>query len=118
PGAQVSYSYYASDPDTLDELTLQVHSGLQAGMQFSPTLPIINMGEVSTGFSWSPSASQWGLHLLTMRVEDSYGIYQDNTVHFLVNNAPAITSVPTTTVNVGATYNYIVTTQDLDKMYG
>lgn len=118
PGAQVSYSYYASDPDTLDELTLQVHSGLQAGMQFSPTLPIMNMGEVSTGFSWSPSASQWGLHLLTMRVEDSYGIYQDNTVHFLVNNAPAITSVPTTTVNVGATYNYIVTTQDLDKMYG
>lgn len=118
PGNNLSYDYHASDPDSTDTLTLQVLSGLMPGMSFTPSLPITAPEMLSSSFSWTPTAAQWGARLLTMRVMDKFGVNNDHTTHILVNHPPAITSSPITSTLVGSIYSYLVTTSDLDIPYG
>ncbi len=118
PGNMLQWNYFASDPDTTDIVTIDATNGVQPGMVFSPALPVVQTAAASTQFTWTPTAAQWGLHLLTLRATDQYGGYTENTAHIIVNNPPNITSTPPLTVNAGTTYTYVLTTEDLDLPYG
>lgn len=118
PGSNVSHTYMATDPDSTDVVTLSATSGVAAGMSFSPALPVTDTGAASTLFSWTPAATDWGLHTLVIRATDKYNDYSENTAFFIVNNAPTFTSLPITSVNVGQFYSYTVTTDDLNTAQG
>ncbi|HEY0110103.1 MAG TPA: putative Ig domain-containing protein, partial [Fibrella sp.] len=109
PGQTKTATYQANDPDPLDQVTLSVVSGSAPGMVFTPSAPA-NPGTAT--FSWTPTAAEWGVYHFKVRATDSYNDFIDNTVHYVVNDPPTITSTPVTTVFAGQAYSYTVVGDD------
>lgn len=103
-----SYQVSAIDPEGHDfSFTLQA----------APTGMIID--SVTGLLEWTPTADQLGEHAVTLRVEDIYGAYREQSYTVTViqeqgNQAPTIKSTPSQNVTAGETYNYQVTAIDLD----
>lgn len=117
PGTAISQAFQASDPDTGDRVVLTAPVTI-LGMSFSPTLPTAAANPTSSTLSWTPAASDWGLNRLVMKATDTYTEFAMDTVYYIVNNAPTITSTPSTTVVAGQLYTYLLSASDVNLLYG
>ncbi|SFT63256.1 Legume lectin domain-containing protein [Lishizhenia tianjinensis] len=126
PGSTYTYTVQASDPDPLDVVQIVNVQGkdmmgnkipLYAGASFS-NLPTAAANPTSGTFTWTPTADQWGHRHVFFTAEDSYGDKTVHEVYQVVNSAPAFTSSPVTTADVGSTYTYNVVVADQDMTYG
>ncbi|XZF14865.1 T9SS type A sorting domain-containing protein [Chitinophagaceae bacterium MMS25-I14] len=118
PGVPLSTTFQASDPDIHDSVSLSVASGAVPGMSFAPALPTAYHNPVSTTLSWTPAATDWGVHQLVMKATDSYGESTNDSVYYIVDNHPTFSSVPVLTVFAGQNYMYNGTTADVDIPQG
>ncbi|MEJ2046007.1 MAG: putative Ig domain-containing protein, partial [Reinekea sp.] len=106
-GEQYSYNVVATDEDG-DELTFTLQTGPQ-GMTLSST------GELR----WTPTADQIGSHSINIAVSDGVAqLSQSYTLEVVTveanNNAPEITSQPTSPALVDKEYQYDVIATDAD----
>jgi len=69
PGATLSFSVSASDPDPGDTVELNT-GGLPTGATMSPTLPTSGSPSVSSTFSWTPTAAQLGTYNVIFSATD------------------------------------------------
>ena len=100
-----AYNIQVTDPDPGDTLNVTLETN-PAGMILAP-------GQLT----WTPTASQVGDHLVTLRVEDQGGLFDTQTFTISVanvNDAPSITSSPVTAALQDETYNYDVDATDPD----
>jgi hypothetical protein len=67
-GAPFSFNVQASDPDSGDQVTLNV-AGLPAGASMTPPLPTTG-NPVSSVFGWTPLVSQAGNYIVTFSATD------------------------------------------------
>jgi hypothetical protein len=119
PGVPLVTEFKAKDVDPNNAVSLNVESGLLAGMTFNPTLPTTLANPSSAILSWTPSPSNWGVRNLVVRATNIPGFYSTTTVSYVVNNPPQITSLPSNlTVAVGQLFSYTLTATDDDIMYG
>lgn len=118
PGDSISHPVKAYHPDTLDgvELTL---SGGKPAMNFTPAFPLAVSNPVSTSFKWKPSASDWGLNRVAYKAQDTFhkAVAYD-TIYYIVDNPPVITSTPDTIAKAGLPFTYVLKATDLDSIFG
>ncbi|MDX1445128.1 HYR domain-containing protein [Lishizhenia sp.] len=126
PGSTYTYTVQASDPDPLDVVQIVNVQGknmmgnkipLYAGASFS-NLPTAAGNPTSGTFSWTPTVDQWGHRHVFFTAEDSYGDQTVHEVYQVVNSAPAFTSTPVNSADVGSAYTYNVVVADPDMAYG
>ncbi len=101
------YDVAVTDPDVGDVLTISMTAGPQ-GMTIDPAT-----GDIL----WTPENSQVGDNPVTLRVEDSGGLFdtQSFAINVInVNDPPVISSIPPTTAAEGSLYTYDVEANDPD----
>ena len=108
-GGTYTYAVAATDPDLGDVLTFAL-STAPVGMTINSTTGSI---------TWTPTAVQVGAHSVIVRVQDTSGLFVTQSFSITVtaantNHAPAITSTPAATAQVGQPYTYPVTANDPD----
>ena len=106
-GVLYTYTVVSTDADG-DTLTYALRSA-PAGMTLSPAGVI----------SWTPTFSQAGTHLVTVRITDPRSLYTDHTFTVTVIDVPqppTITSTPSAFCLIGTTYTYQVTATDPNGM--
>ncbi|MEM7165055.1 MAG: putative Ig domain-containing protein [Planctomycetota bacterium] len=109
--APYTYTVVVTDPDPTDTIRF--------ALLVAPSGASIN---VDTGvITWIPTANQTGDTVFQVRAtDDGVGNYHDQQGFTVtvsdVNQAPTITSTPTTTATEGVAYSYLVTADDLDPM--
>ncbi len=114
PGDTFTHPIKAYHPTVTDGVIL-TQTGASPGMTFTPSFPIPVANPVQTGFSWTPLQSQWGLHRVVYQAQDTFYLEKAyDTIYYIVDNPPVITSTPTIYVYVGDLYNYLLTATDLD----
>ncbi len=126
PGQLISYSVQASDPQSADRVRIVQAQGrtpqgtlspLYAGAALGP-LPTVAANPTTGTFTWTPAASDWGVHNVVFTAEDSYGERATHEVEQLINTIPVFASAPVTTAQVGSSYSYAISVTDPDLMYG
>jgi hypothetical protein len=119
PGDTLAHIIKAKSLDTAAKISLAIASGYIPGMTFNPTFPLTPANPVSTNFKWVPQASDWGVKRIVYVAEDTFRhqpVY--DTIHYIVDNPPVITSTPDTTIHAGQTYSYVLSATDLDLIFG
>ncbi len=102
-----SYDVEATDPDANDQLTYLLENG-PVGMSIDSSTGLIQ---------WLPSAVHLGNHPVSVRVQDSGGLFDSQSFTLSVahaNQAPAITTTPVTSALDNQLYSYDVEAIDPD----
>lgn len=119
PGTTILQTFYATDPDTADRVSLSAVSGLASGMSFSPALPTASANPVQTNMTWVTTSSSWGQHTLVMRAIDNYSETAFDTVTYLINNPPTFTTTQAdVTITAGQLFTYTFGTADANASEG
>ncbi len=105
-GLPYQYQVVATDPDG-DPLHYTLTSP-PSGMAINPTTGLL---------TWTPTTAQVGTAQVTIVVDDGRGLSQSQSFPLTVvsgqtNSPPVITSTPGTSVQLGATYRYLVVASD------
>jgi hypothetical protein len=118
PGDTFTHPVKAYHPTATDGVIL-THTPTPSGMTFTPSFPVAVANPVQTQLQWIPLQSQWGYYKVVYQAQDTF--YKEkvyDTVHYIVDNPPKITSTPIIYGYVGQLYNYLLTATDLDIPYG
>jgi hypothetical protein len=118
PGDNLTHDIVVYHPTVTDGVNLTVTNAV-SGMSFSPAFPVPTANPVKTTLSWTPTVTQWGLHKVVYNAADTF--YKQkayDTIFYIVDNPPFITSNPILYAYVGANYNYLLTTTDADIVNG
>ncbi len=119
PGDTVTHIISASIPDTGNRVILTAATGITSGMAFTPAFPLAIANPATTNFKWIPQNSDWGVKQVVYKAEDTFNHKTAfDTLHYVIDNPPVITSTPDTTVGVGQTYTYVLSATDLDIPLG
>jgi hypothetical protein len=105
--ALYTYDVDASDANSGDTLVFSLDTA-PAGMTVNATSGVIQ---------WTPTNAQVGPHDVTVRVEDSGGLFDTQSFSIAVanvNDAPSIISTPVTSATEDAFYSYDVNASDPD----
>lgn len=116
PGTNLSFNVFASDPDPTDSVTLSSSSAfvnsVSSAFPAGPANPVIAL------FSFTPSASHWGIHEAEFTATDSYGDSRTIQWMIIVNDPPVITSTPDDQVYAGQFYSYTLEVSDPNLSLG
>src|SRR5690606_5102892 len=119
PGDTINQTYTANDVDTADRVVLSLVTASQSGMNFSPSLPTAALNPATTDMSWATTTANWGINTVIIRATDSYTESKDDTVYYIVNNPPVITSAQgNATITAGQAFSYTLTATDVNTAQG
>lgn len=119
PGDSISNTFVAIDVDSTDSVSLSLATPLQSGMSFSPSLPTSAANPVSTNFSWSTTAANWGINTVVIRATDTYSETKDDSVFYIINTPPVFTTTQSNvTITAGQLFSYTFQTADADSAQG
>ena len=109
-GSAYSYTVVATDPDAGDVLSIT-----------APTLPgwlsLDDGGDGTASLTGTPRRREVGQHDVTLQVSDDEGLTATQSFTITVggvNEAPAFTSTPVTSIGEGEAYGYAITATDAD----
>ena len=119
PGTALSYAIQASSPNPAGRVSIVSATGLPAGGSYAPALPTPAANPTRTQLNWTPALADWGPHAVIFTARDASSQQATHTLNFVINSAPAFTSLPTgLTLTVGQPFRYNVTATDPDLPYG
>ena len=87
PGQTLTFSVKALDVDAGSTVTLTA-VGQPTGVSFSPALPAGPSNPVTVGFSFTPTAAQLGIYVITFVAERNGGVQTNTSVTINVNTNP------------------------------
>ncbi len=92
-GQTLAFNVRATDPDPLDSVTL-FGSAIPVGATLTPPLPRLGAKGAAnqTAFSWTPSVSQIGSHIIAFTAQDPQGVQTNTSVNVLVTCAVDFTT--------------------------
>ncbi len=91
-GDPLSFTVSASDPDSVDTITLSVNA-LPAGATMTPPLPFSGpAGGIASVFDWTPASGQSGNYTISYMVLDDQGASSTCNVEITVN-APVVDTI-------------------------
>ena len=115
PGTLITDNIAASNSIGLN-VSIQSYS-LPGGASMSPSLPTAYSLNPTSTMTWTPAASQWGLHVLSYSALDANSGTANHSYQIIINQEPVFTSTPITSNN-GSAYSYTLTATDPDIPYG
>lgn len=119
PGDTITQTYTANDVDTSDRVRLSLVSSSQTGMNFSPSLPTAALNPATTNFTWNTSTANWGINTVVIRATDNYTETKDDTVYYIVNNPPVITTTQgNAVITAGQAFSYTLAATDVNVAQG
>ena len=92
-GTPLTFSVRATDVDPIDIVELSA-AGLPVGSTMSPGFPTSG-NPVNATFSWTPTQSSIGGHVINFTAEDGFGVQTNTTVNILVTGDPEFDVPPT-----------------------
>ncbi len=92
-GTPLTFSVRATDVDPIDIVELTA-AGLPVGSIMTPGLPTSG-NPVNATFSWTPTQSSIGGHVINFTAEDGFGVQTNSTVNILVTGDPEFDVPPT-----------------------
>jgi hypothetical protein len=102
-----------------NQIRLDSITGFTSPITLSNTLPTAYSSGNTTNATWTPTASDWGVHQITAVANDTSGIYLANTFSVVVNANPVITSTFTqSAIHIYQSINYNFTCTDVDIPFG
>lgn len=118
PGQPVNFSVRAYDNDQGNIVTLSA-VGLPPGATSSPSLPT-NGNPVTTNFSWTPAANQFGSFVINFTATDNIGVQSTSSVTIQLSLKPLFNVPPTPAANsetyleTGVAHQSTITASDPD----
>ncbi|WP_162428016.1 putative Ig domain-containing protein [Pontibacter pudoricolor] len=118
PGQNVNFIVRAHDADANDKVMLQA-TGVPAGAALNPALPATS-NPVQSTFSWTPAATNLGVHVINFIAQDLKGVQTTTSVTIQVSYKPKFDVPPTplaksyTFVSPGQTIDFKVQASDPD----
>lgn len=101
-GDPLSFTVSASDPDSVDTITLSVNA-LPAGATMNPPLPFSGPASgISSVFNWTPASGQAGNYTISYMVLDDQGASSTCNVEITVNAPMVDTLSPSCAVTGGS----------------
>ena len=116
-GNNVTDVIKAQSPSGFNTQILSV-SGLPAGATVTPTVPTAFGANAQVSLSWTPTAGQFGPHVITFVAQDANNATTSYSYTLTANTIPAFTSTPVTAAYTCTPYTYNIKYADADSASG